>query len=168
MTGQWSDRSAMSNRKTLSPPGPMVYLRCLALTIWTLFWRREGSTGMDMWNTPMVQSRQPLTYRLMESVGPQGGPRWKQLTESDCREWRLSTLMINIPGNLMWVLACVQQATYLEGGPLMWMLTKNLHVNQKSDDDWFVKFDLITVYNPISAQSSSFQIAACKILSTYS
>ena len=24
---------------------------------------------MDMWNTPMVQSRQPLKYRLMESVG---------------------------------------------------------------------------------------------------
>ena len=23
---------------------------------------------MDMWNTPTVQSRQPLTYRLMESV----------------------------------------------------------------------------------------------------
>ena len=24
---------------------------------------------MDMWNAPTVQSRQPLTYRLMESVG---------------------------------------------------------------------------------------------------
>ena len=24
---------------------------------------------MDMWNTPMVQSRQPITYRLRESVG---------------------------------------------------------------------------------------------------
>ena len=30
--------------------------------------------GMDMWNAPTVQSRQPLTYRLMESVGL-GGPR---------------------------------------------------------------------------------------------
>ena len=30
--------------------------------------------GMDMWNTPMVQSRQPLTYRWMESVGL-GGPK---------------------------------------------------------------------------------------------
>ena len=29
---------------------------------------REGSVGMDMWNAPMVQSGQPLTYRLMESV----------------------------------------------------------------------------------------------------
>ena len=30
--------------------------------------------GMDMWNAPMVQSRQPLIYRLMESVGL-GGSR---------------------------------------------------------------------------------------------
>ena len=34
----------------------------------------------------MVQSRQPLTYRLMESV------TWKQLTERDCREWKLSAI----------------------------------------------------------------------------
>ena len=33
-----------------------------------------GSAGMDMLNAPKVQSRQPLTYRLMESVGL-GGPR---------------------------------------------------------------------------------------------
>ena len=69
MTGQWSDRSAMSSRKTSLPPDPMSYLRSLALRIWTLFWRREGSAGMDMWKAPMVQSRKPLTYRLMESVG---------------------------------------------------------------------------------------------------
>ena len=69
MTGQWSDRSAMSGLKTLSPPGPMSYLCCLALRIWTLFYRREDSDGMDMWNAPMVQSRQPLAYRLMESMG---------------------------------------------------------------------------------------------------
>ena len=35
---------------------------------------REGFAGMDTSNTPTVQSRQPLTYRLMGSVG-QGGPR---------------------------------------------------------------------------------------------
>ena len=29
----------------------------------------------------------------------------------------------------------VQQASYLEGGPLMWMLLLYLHVNKKSDDD---------------------------------
>ena len=90
-TGQWSDRSAMSGRKTLSPPGPMSYLCGLALRIWTSFWRREDSDGMDMWNAPMVQSRQPLTYRLMGSVGL-GGPKWQQLTDRDCREWKLSAI----------------------------------------------------------------------------
>ena len=33
MTGQWSDRSAMSSRKTLSPSDPMSYLPSLALRI---------------------------------------------------------------------------------------------------------------------------------------
>ena len=35
---------------------------------------RESSAGMDMWNAPMMQSRQPLTYRLLEGVGL-GDPR---------------------------------------------------------------------------------------------
>ena len=30
---------------------------------------------------------------------------------------------------------CVQQASYLEGGPLYWILPLYLHVNKKSDDD---------------------------------
>ena len=90
MTGQWSDRSAMSSRKTLSPPGPMSYLRSLTLKIWISFWRREGSAGMDKWNTPVVQSRQPLTYRLMESMGL-GGPRWHG-SSWECREWKLSAI----------------------------------------------------------------------------
>ena len=133
MTGQWSDRSAMSGRKTLSQPGPMSYLRGLALRIWTSFWRREGSAGMDMWNTLMVQSRQPFTYRLRESVGL-GGPRWHrsswQRGIAECGSSRLSTLMIEICGDLMWDLPCVQQASYLEGGPLMWMLPMYLQVNK--------------------------------------
>ena len=91
-----------------------------------------------MWNAPMVQSRQPLTYRLMESVGL-GGPRWpgsswqREIAESGSS--RLSTLMIDIPGDLVWDLPCIQQASYLEWGPLMWMLPLYLHVNQKSDYD---------------------------------
>ena len=39
-----------------------------------LILKGEGSNGMDMWNAPKVQSRQPLTYMLMESMGL-GGPR---------------------------------------------------------------------------------------------
>ena len=137
MTGQWSDRSAMSGRKTLSPPGPLSSLRGLALRIWTSFWRREGSAGIDMWNAPMVQSRQPFTYRLRESVGL-GGPRWHgsswQRGIGDSGSPRLTTL-IEICWDLVWDLPCVQQASYLEGDPLMWMLSLYLHVNQKSDYD---------------------------------
>ena len=139
MTGQWSDRSAMSGCKTLSLPGPMNYLGSLALRIWTSFWRREGSAGMDMWNTPMVQSRQPLTYRLMESVCL-GGPRWhrssRQRGIGDSGSSWLSILMTDIPGDLVWDLPCMQQASYL--GLLMWMLTLYLHVNQKPDYDMMI------------------------------
>ena len=123
MTGQCSDRSAMSGRKTLSPPGPVSYLCGLALRIWTSFWRREDYHGMDMWNAPMVQSRQPLTYRLMESVGL-GGPKWHgsswQRGIAESGSSRLSTLMIDVPGDLVWDLPCMQQASYQEGGPLCW------------------------------------------------
>ena len=34
-----------------------------------LILRREEFDGLDIRNAPVVQSRQPLTYRLMESVG---------------------------------------------------------------------------------------------------
>ena len=150
MTGQWSDRSAMSECKTLSPPGPMSYLCSLALRIWTLFWRREDSDGMDMWNAPMVQSRQPLTYRLMESMG-WGGPKWhgsswqRGIVESGSSP--LSTLMIDIPGDLVWDLPCMQQASYLEGGPLMWMLPLYLHVNKKSNYDMIYEPGLVLVWH---------------------
>ena len=43
--------------------------------------------------------------------------------------------MIDKPEDLAWDLPYMQQASYLEGGPLMWMLPPYLHVNQKSDDD---------------------------------
>ena len=136
--GKWSDRSAMSGHKTLSLPDPAGCLHGLALGIWTSFWRREGPAGMDMWNAPMAQSRQPLTYRLMESVGlgvqRLHGSSWQRgIAESGSS--RLLTLMINIPGDLVWDLPYMQQVSYLEGGPLMWMLPLYLHVNKKSVDD---------------------------------
>ena len=43
--------------------------------------------------------------------------------------------MIDIPGDLVWDLPCVQQVSYLEGGPLMWMLPLYLHIDLKSNDD---------------------------------
>ena len=37
--------------------------------------------------------------------------------------------------NVVWDLPCVQQASCLEGGPLLWIWPLYLHVNKKSDDD---------------------------------
>ena len=84
----------------------------------------------------MVQSRQPLTYRLMECMGL-GGPRWHgsswQRGIAESGSSGLFTLMIDIPGDLVWDLPCMQQASYLEGDPMM--LPPYLHKNKKSDDD---------------------------------
>ena len=93
MTGQWSNRSAMSGHKTLSPPGPVSYLCGLALRIWTSFWRREDSNGMDMWNAPMVHSRQPGWWKAWASGRPK--MTWKQLAERDCRELKLSAINLH-------------------------------------------------------------------------
>ena len=96
--------------------------------------------------------------------GP-GRPKmiWKQLTERDCREWKLSsTLMTEICGDL----PCVQQASYLEGGPLVWMLPLYLHVNQKSDYDMmmmgpitsvliFSNLDNFLIFHPILIKFTS-------------
>ena len=43
--------------------------------------------------------------------------------------------MIDTTGDLVWDLPCMQQASYLEGGSLMWLLALYLHVKQKFDDD---------------------------------
>ena len=73
----------------------------------------------DTWNAPTVQSRQPLTYRLMESMGL-GGTEWlggswqRRIAESG--SFRLSNLKTKTPGDLVWDLPCVQQASYLERG----------------------------------------------------
>ena len=75
--------------KTLSLPDLMSYLHGLALRIWASFLRREGSSGMDMSNAPMVRSRELLTYRL-DGKRAFGRPKWKQLTQRDCRELKLS------------------------------------------------------------------------------
>ena len=68
---------------------------------------------------------------------------WKQLTERDCREWKL--LAINPHDRNMWrsgVRSAMRTTSQLSGsvcvcvwggGALMWMLPLYLHVNQKSD-----------------------------------
>ena len=144
MTGQWSDRTAMSSQKTLLPLDHMSCVRSLASKTWISFWRREDSSGMDTFNDRTVPSSQPMTYRLKESGGL-GGPRWPgsswQRGIAESGSSLLSTLMIETPEGMVWDLPCFQLASYLEGGPLKWILSLNLHVNQKSDDDgeasWF-------------------------------
>ena len=104
-----------------------------------LILKREDSDGMDMWNTPMVLSRQPLTYRLMESVGL-GGPRWHGNSwQRGIAEWKLSA--INLHDRHTWrsgVRSAMPVASQLSGrGPIGVDLPLYLHVNQKSncDDD---------------------------------
>ena len=101
----------------------------------------EGEKTPMIWTCGTLQW--PLTYRLMESVGLGGpeshGSSW-QIGIAESGNSRLSTLMIDVPGDLVWDLPCVQQASYLEGGPLMWMLPLYLHVKQKSDYDYDVQF----------------------------
>ena len=48
-------------------------------------------------------------------------------------------LLLPTPVRQVWDLLYVQQASYLERGPLMWMMPLHLHVNLKSDYDmiWY-------------------------------
>ena len=66
-------------------------------------------------NAPMVQSRQLFTYRLKESMGL-GGPRWHgsswQRGIAESGSSRLSTLMIDIPGDMVCCHACSKPAIW--------------------------------------------------------
>ena len=79
----------------------------------------------------------------MQIDGKRGAGRpkqtWKKLIEKDCREWSSPqlTLKKGAPGDQVWDLLCVQLASYLERGPLMWMMPLHLHVNQKIRLWWY-------------------------------
>ena len=62
---------------------------------------------------------------------------WKQLTERDCTEWKLSAIDPQDRGTWRSGVRSAMRAAsqYLEGGPLLWILPLYLHINQKSDDD---------------------------------
>ena len=63
---------------------------------------------------------------------------WKQLTERDCREWKLSAINPHDRHScISSVRSAMRAASQLSGmgGPLVWMLPLYLHVNQKSDYD---------------------------------
>ena len=102
--------------------------------------------------------------------GP-GRPKmtWKQLTETDCREWKLSA----INPQTYWrsgVRSAMRAASQLSGrGPLMWMLPLYLHVNKKSDYDYdekgnsqqqletFVQQYRVSVKYPKIASNTNFE-----------
>ena len=141
-----SDRSAMSDRKTLSPPVPMSYLCGLALRIWTSFKERrfrwwtcgtlQWCSQDSLWHTGWWKAWAWKAQDDMETADREGLQRV---------EAQPSTLMIDIPGDLVWDLPCMQQASYLEGGPLVWMLPLYLHVNQKSDYDMMIWIWLVYI-----------------------
>ena len=48
----------------------------------------------------------------------------------------------------------MQQASYLEGDPPMWMLPQHLHINKKSDDDDDVCVEVLQPSQPNKVMSS--------------
>ena len=80
-------------------------------------------------------------YIQIEGRRGQGGPskhgrNWQRKTAVSGSSPRL-TLKKGAPGDQVWDLLCVQLASYLERGPLMWMMPLHLHVNQKFDYEWW-------------------------------
>ena len=90
-----------------------------------------------------LQSEQHMIWRLTASRG-QGGPsklgrNWQRKTAVSGSSPQL-TLKKGAPGDQVWDLLCVQLASYLERGPLMWMMPLHLHFNQKSNYDDMMMF----------------------------
>ena len=85
MTEQWSDRSAMSSRKTLSLSGPMSYLH------WGSGPHPEGEKALLIWTHHIMEHskdtvKTACNIQIDEKRGS-GRPKmtWKQLTERDHR-----------------------------------------------------------------------------------
>ena len=101
-------------------------------TCGTLQWCNQDS----LWHTGWWKAWAWEAQNDMEAADREGLQRVCSL---------LSAVMIDVPGDPVWDLPCVQQASYLEGGPLMWMLPLYLHVNQKSDYDDMTEWYLVLV-----------------------
>ena len=127
MTGQWSDRSAMSGCKTLSQ-----WATCVA-------WHWGSGPHSEGEKTSMVWTCGTLQWCNQDSLWQLGWWKawaWEAQNDMEAADREgLQRVEADVPGDLVWDLPCVQQASYLEGGPLMWMLPLYLHVNQKSDYD---------------------------------
>ena len=106
-----------------------------------------------MWSVRVVQSEQHMICRLTASRG-QGGPNkhgrnWQRKTAVSGSSPQL-TLKKGAPGDQVWDLLCVQLASYLERGPLMWVMPLHLHVNKKSDyDDMMIFHNWQLYFRPL-------------------
>ena len=70
-------------------------------------------------------------FRIIQSLT---GRNWRRRTAVSGSSWQL-VLKKGASGDQVWDLLYVQLASYLEGSPLMLMITLHLYVNQKSDYD---------------------------------
>ena len=94
----------MSGLKTLSPPGPMSYLYGLALRRLDLILKERRLR----WYGHVERSNDAVKTAFDIQADGRSGPgrpkmTWKQLTERDCREWKLSAINPHdrISGDLM-------------------------------------------------------------------
>ena len=128
----------MSGRKTLSPPGPVIYLCGLTFEDLELILKERRLRWYGHVEHSSGAIKTAFDIQVDGKRGP-GRPKmtWKQLTERDCREWKLSA--INPHDRRTWrsgVRSAMCAASQLSGrGPLMLMLPLYLHVNQTSDYD---------------------------------
>ena len=81
------------------------------------------------------------TAKICRLAASGGREAQANMKETDKRKTAVSgsspqlTLKKGAPGDQVCDLLCVQLASYLERGPLMWMMSLHLHVNQKSGYD---------------------------------
>ena len=124
----WLLRSQLIRTHTVST---LLVTTCFK-SIGEEFWERVGLAGLGMWSVLVVQSEQQVIYRLMAGEG-QGRPslhgrNWRKETEMSGSSRQL-ILKKGAPGDQVWDLLCVQLASYLKRGPLIWMMPLHLHVN---------------------------------------
>ena len=114
------------------------------------------------WFGHVEPSSGAVIYRLLAGGG-QGGPskhgrNWHRKTAVSGSPRQL-TLKKGVPGDQMWDLLD-QLASYLEGGPLMWMMPLHLHVNQKSD---YYMMMMMMMLNSAWNFNSSWKLICWKI-----
>ena len=115
---------SVASGSALMTSGPHTE-RAKALLVWTRGMLQRCSQD-SLWHTDCWKAWAWEAQDDLEAAGREG-------LQSGSSQ--LSTFVIETPGDLVWDLPWVQQASYLEGGPLLWILPLYLHVNQKSDDD---------------------------------